>query len=104
MTSHSHNLSADESLWRAANANLMALQDIVSAHFRSPCRNHAPMGGGAYARVFLFTLEDDQQVVGRVVLPVRETVKTEAEVASMILVRGTVRHVPLRYHWHMDHF
>jgi len=41
---------------------------------------------------FLFTLEDDQQLVGRVVLPVRETAKTEAEVASMILVRGTVQH------------
>jgi hypothetical protein len=60
------------------------------------------MGGGAYARVFLFTLEDDKQVVGRVVLPVRETVKTEAEVASMILVRGTILHILLRYH--MNHF
>lgn len=49
------------------------------------------MGGGAYARVFLFTLENDQQVVGRVVLPVRETAKTEAEVASMILVRACTR-------------
>jgi hypothetical protein len=91
---HSHNSEDDESeiLWKATNPNLTALQNIVSAHFCSSCRNVAPLGGGVYARVFLFTLEDGQQVVGRIVLPVRETVKTEAEVASMVYVRGTVRH------------
>ena len=41
---------------------------------------------------FLFTLEDGQKVVGRIALPVCETVKTEAEVAPMVYVRGTVRH------------
>jgi hypothetical protein len=101
--SDSQNLSADERLWRATNANLTALQDIVSAHFRLPCRHYAPMGNfGIYARVFLFTLENDQQVVGRVLLPVRETVKTEAEVASMILVRGIIYHDLLRNH--LNHF
>ena len=40
---------------------------------------------------FLFTSEDGQHVVGRIVLPVRETVKTEAEVASIVVyVRGTM--------------
>jgi hypothetical protein len=81
---HPHNLSADD-------ANLTALRDIVSV----PCRHHTPIGSAAYARVFLFTLEEDHKVVGRVVLPVRETVKTETEVASMVLVLGTVRHVLL---------
>ena len=85
---HSHNSSDEESLWEAANPNLTALHDIVSAHFRLSCRNYAPLGSGAYARTFLFTLEDGQQVVGRIILPVRETVKTEAEVASMVYVRG----------------
>ena len=92
MVNHSHNSLDDERLWKAANPNLTALQDIISAHFRLPCCHYAPLGGGAYARIFLFTLEDGQQVVGRIVLPVRETVKTEAEVASMVYVRGTVRH------------
>jgi hypothetical protein len=56
------------------------------------------MDGGAYARVYLFTLEDDQKVVGRVVLPVRESVRTEAEVAAMELLRGTVSRVLLQSH------
>jgi hypothetical protein len=90
---HCHNSSDDasETLWKAANPNLTALQDIVSAHFHlSCCRYAAPLGGGAYARVFLFALEDGQQVVGRILLPVHEMVKTEAEVASIIYVQGTV--------------
>jgi hypothetical protein len=53
------------------------------------------MNNGAYARVFLFALEDGQKIVGRLVLPVRETVKTEAEVGAMELVRGTVIRVSL---------
>ena len=60
MVNHSHNLSDDESLWKAANPNIKALQDIISAHFRLPCCDCAPLGGGAYARVYLFTLEDGQ--------------------------------------------
>jgi hypothetical protein len=62
------------------------------------------MDGGSYARVSLFTLEDDQKVVGRVVLPVRETVKTEAEVAAMELVRGTVPLVLLQSHMNQYSF
>lgn len=47
------------------------------------------MNYGAYARAFLFSLASGMQVVGRVILPVRDSVKTEAEVATMELVRGT---------------
>jgi len=36
----------------------------------------------------LFTLENGMQVIARILLPVRESVKTEAEVAAMELVRG----------------
>jgi hypothetical protein len=39
----------------------------------------------AYPRVFLLSLEGDFQVVGRVILPVLESVKTEAEIAAMEL-------------------
>ena len=55
MVNHSHNSSDDdsESLWKATNPNVTALQDIISAHFRLPCRHSAPLGGGGwYARVF----------------------------------------------------
>jgi len=41
--------------------------------------------------VFLFTLENGKQVIARIILPVRESVKTEAEVAAMELVRGHYR-------------
>ena len=40
---------------------------------------------GVYARAFLFFL-DSKKVIAHVVLPVRESVKTEAEVAMMELV------------------
>lgn len=71
-----------------ANINLDAFERIVIDHFRVAVRHHSPMNRGSYARVFLFTLENNFQVVGRVVLPVREAVKTEAEVAAMEMVRS----------------
>jgi len=46
------------------------------------------MNDGAYARAFLFSLTTGTQVVGRVILPVRQSIKTEAEVTVMELVRG----------------
>jgi hypothetical protein len=46
------------------------------------------MDDGAFARVFLFTLQNGMQVIARIILLVRESVKTEAEVAAMELVRG----------------
>jgi len=47
------------------------------------------MNTGSYARVYLFTLENGLQAVGRVIFCIRETVKTEAEIAVMELVRCT---------------
>ena len=49
------------------------------------------MDDGTFARVFLFTLENGMQVIARILLPVRESVKTEAEVAAMELLRGYYR-------------
>src|SRR4051812_45414086 len=83
-------IDGSDELWEATNADLVALQEIVSAHFRVESQNRVLIGGGAYARVFLFTLQDGRKVVGRVVFPVRETIKTEAEAAAMELIRGAV--------------
>lgn len=76
-------------LWLAAKVNMAALQKIVASHFRSKCHDYTRLDEGAYARAFVFQLENGMQVVGRVVLPIRESVKTEAEMAVMELVRGT---------------
>jgi hypothetical protein len=80
----------DEILWQDTNADVDALERIVCSHFRTRCRGYTRIGEGAYARAFLFSLDSGLQVVGRIVLPVRESIKTEAEVATMQLVRGTM--------------
>jgi len=78
----------DELLWQSANVDMAALQTIVSTHFHAQCRGFEPLGAGSFARTFLFSLGNNIQLVGRVVLPVRESIKTKAEVAAMELVRG----------------
>ncbi|KAF8498287.1 kinase-like domain-containing protein [Gautieria morchelliformis] len=82
----------DEELWEATNVDLAALQLIVSSHFHAECPPGILMndGDGVYARAFLFSL-DNKKVVARVVLPVRESVKTEAEVATMELIRARTK-------------
>ena len=89
-SSDGSSLEPDERLWQAADVEIAALQTIVSIHFHAQCRSFELLGAGSYARAFLFALENNIQVVGWVVLPVRESIKTEAEVAAMELVRGTV--------------
>ncbi|KAF8522834.1 kinase-like domain-containing protein [Gautieria morchelliformis] len=82
----------DDELWEATNVDLAALQRIVSSHFHVECQEGILMndGDGVYARAFLFSL-DNKKVVARVVLPVRESLKTEAEVATMELVRARTK-------------
>jgi hypothetical protein len=75
----------EEPVW--PTTNLHAFEQIVANHFRIGVRRYTLINGGSYAKVYLFTLENDFQAIGRVVFPVRETVKTEAEVAAMELVR-----------------
>ena len=77
------------------NVDMATLQQIVCAHFHSECLCHTHMDDGAYARVFLFSLENSMQVVARVILPVRESLKTEAEVVTMEVVRGKIADVDL---------
>ena len=97
----SHQSSADESLWQTVNADIGALQQIVSSHFRTDCQRYILRM--AYARAFLFSLVTGTQVVGRVILPVCESIKTEAEVTIMESVRGNqIVHsdpivIPLRF-------
>ena len=91
MSSCCERASISESLWQAANVDMKAMEIIISSHFRTSHIHHAPMDDGTFARVFLFTLENGMQVIARILLPVRESVKTEAEVAAMELVRGYYR-------------
>jgi hypothetical protein len=81
-------LEPEDILWDKTDPDLEALRSIISAHFNSPCRSQEPLNHGAYARAFLYTLQNDIQLVARVILPVRETIKTEAEIAAMDMARG----------------
>jgi len=86
--SSSHECPPRERLWQSANVDLAALRSIISTRFHAQCRGFEPLNNGTFARVFLFSLGNNMQVVGRVILPVRESFKTEAEVAAMELVKG----------------
>jgi hypothetical protein len=81
--------SPEEILWDQTSPDLSALGDIISTHFNSPCHSREFLGIGAYARAFLYTLENGFKLVARVILPVRETIKTEAEVCAMDTARGS---------------
>jgi hypothetical protein len=75
-------------LWDEINPDLEELDRIIFDHFKSSHRSKEPLNHGAYARVFHYTLENGFQLVARVILPARETTKTEAEVSAMEMVRG----------------
>lgn len=79
----------EDVLWDKICPNLEALENIICTHFGSPCCSKKPLNHGAYARVFHYTLDNNLQLVARVILPVRETIKTESEIAAMDMVRGT---------------
>ena len=84
----SHSPGPADVLWEKFNPNLDAFRTIISNHFGSPCQSQQPLQSGSYARTFLHILEDGLHIVGRVILPVRRTLKTEAEVAAMDSIRG----------------
>ena len=79
----------EDILWEEINPNLDAFRTIISNHFGSPCQSQESLHPGAYARTFLYILQDGLHVVGRVILPARRTLKTEAEIAAMDSIRGT---------------
>ena len=78
----------EDILWEQINPDLDALLSIIANHFGSPCWSQEPLQHGSYARAFLYILQDGLHVLARVILPVRRTLKTEAEVASMDTIRG----------------
>ena len=80
--------ASEDILWEQINPDLDALLPIIVNHFGSPCQSKEPLQQGAYARAFLYILQDGLHVVARVSLPVRRTLKTEAEVAAMDAIRG----------------
>ena len=82
-------LSPRTSSGSKSTPNLDAFRTIISNHFGSPCESQQPLQPGAYARTFLYVLQDGLQIVGRVILPARRTLKNEAEVAAMDSIRGT---------------
>ena len=79
----------EDVLWEQINPDLDAFRSIISNHFGSPCESHELLQPSAYARTFLYILQDGLHVVGRVILPARRTLKTEADVAAMDSIRGT---------------
>jgi hypothetical protein len=79
---------SEDELWHKTSPDITALKAIINDHLNSPCLTEQPMNHGAYARVFLYTLQNGIQVVARVILPVRESLKTESEIAAMDMMRG----------------
>jgi hypothetical protein len=79
----------EDILWEQINPDLDAFCTIIANHFGSPCQSQEPLPPGVYARAFLYILQDGLHVVGRVILPARRTLKTEAEIAAMDSIRGT---------------
>ena len=100
--SDSHSSESLDELWLAANPDLDALNDIIAAHFGVQCVSREVLGRGGYAFAYLVTLANDVRVVARVILPVRDYVKTEAEVATMTSVRGSLGFQDI-YVPHTDH-
>jgi hypothetical protein len=77
----------EDVLWDKISPDLEALENICT-RLGSQCFSKKPLNHGAYARVFHYTLDNDRQLVARVILPVREIIKTESEIAAMDMVRG----------------
>ena len=79
----------EDVLWGQTNPDLDAFRTIIANLFGSPYQSQEPLQPGAYARTFLYILQNSLHVVGRVTLPVRRTLRTEADIAAMDSIRGT---------------
>ena len=77
-----------EALWQRANPDLEAMGTIIESHFNSSCLAQVQIGAGGYARVFMYTLRNGTRFAAKICLPIGETSKTEAEVATMDSIRG----------------
>lgn len=80
--------SAEPAAWKTVTIDLTALRNIIAEHLSAECMEPTFLGQGRYAKTYLFTLKDDRPLVGRVALPMRDALKTGAEVAVMSTFRG----------------
>lgn len=74
--------------WAEVEPRLPAIKPIIDSHFGSSCHDLTPLGEGSWARTYTVSLANGEIYVLRVVLPARDVLKTEAEVATMDSVRG----------------
>lgn len=78
----------EDSFWSEVVTRLPKLKAIITEHFHSPCTDLELLGEGAYARAYRATLHNGSSLVARIAAPVRDGVKTEAEVATMEAISG----------------
>jgi hypothetical protein len=79
---------AEDRLWETSFARPEKLKGIIESHFKISCDQKGEIGKGSFARCYRYELADRRQIVARVLLPIREYSKTEAEVATMCFLRG----------------
>ena len=83
-------LEDEEILWNEIDPDLPALETIIQQHFGQACKLEESFELGSYARTFLYRLTNGKSLVARVILPVRDYIKTECEVSSMCFIRGEI--------------
>ena len=84
----------EDMLWEQISPDLKAFQSIITRHLGVAVLNEQAMNHGAYARVFLYSLENQTSVIGRIILPARGGIKTEAEIAARDSLRGEMIYLP----------
>lgn len=77
-----------EELWDEAQPRVHLMKDIIASHFGQNCDCGRELDQGSFARCFLYSLQDGKKLVARIILPARQHVKTESEVATMYFLRG----------------
>lgn len=79
-----------DTFWPEVETKLSHLKTIILEHFGSTCTELSLLDEGSYARAYRATLCSGTVLVVRILLPVCDTVKTQAEVATMDAIRGTL--------------
>ena len=72
----------EDILWEQINLDLDVLLFIIANQFGPPCQSQDPLQHGAYARAFLYILQDGPQVVARVILPAPRTSKSRQRMGA----------------------
>lgn len=77
-----------DTFWSEVEPKLPLLRDIIAEHFKSSCSDLEFFDEGSYARIYRATVSDGIALAVRIILPIRDNVKTRAEVATMDSLRG----------------